>query len=65
MSEKQNTSNQSSNTNASSNTISQDIFVKPIMSTETRGGNNTGVQMRSITEGVEMKRTTFTKDENN
>ena len=65
MSEKQKNSNQSSNTNSSPNTISQEIFVKPIMSTETRGGNNTGVQMRSITEGVEMRRTTFTKDENN
>ena len=65
MSEKQNTTNQSNSTNSSSGTISQDIFVKPIMSTETRGGNNAGVQMRTITEGVEMRRTTFTKDENN
>ena len=65
MSEKQNTTNQSNNTSSSANTISQDIFVKPIMSTETRGVNNTGVQMRTITEGVEMKKTTFTKDENN
>lgn len=65
MSEKPNTTNQSNNTNSSTNTISQDIFVKPIMSTETRSGNNTGVQMKSITEGVEMRRTTFTKDENN
>ena len=65
MSEKQNTTNQSNNTNSSANTISQSIFAKPIMSTETRAGNNTGVQMRTITEGVEMKKTTFTKDENN
>ena len=64
MSEKPNTTNQSNNTNSSANTISQDIFVKPIMSTETRSGTNTGVQMRNLTEGVEMRRTTFTKDEN-
>lgn len=56
MNEKQNTKNQLGNRNSSANTISQDIFVKPIMSSETRGKNNMGIQMR---------RTTFTKDENN
>lgn len=65
MNEKQNTTNQSTNTTSSAKTISQDIFVKPIMSSQTRGENNTGVQMRKLTEGVEMRRTTFTKDENN
>ncbi len=38
MNEKQNTKNQLGNRNSSANTISQDIFVKPIMSSETRGG---------------------------
>lgn len=65
MNEKQNTTNQSTNTTSSAKTISQDIFVKPIMSSQTRGENNTGVQMRKLTEGVEMRKTTFTKDENN
>ena len=65
MNEKQNTTNQSTNTPPSAKTISQDIFVKPIMSSQTRGENNTGVQMRKLTEGVEMIRTTFTKDEDN
>ncbi len=65
MNEKQNTINQSTNTTSSAKTISQDIFVKPIMSSQTRGENNTGVQMRKLTEGVEMIRTTFTKDEDN
>ena len=65
MNEKQNTTNQSTNTTSSAKTISQDIFVKPIMSSQTRGENNTGVQIRKLTEGVEMRKTTFTKDENN
>lgn len=65
MNEKQNTTNQSTNTTSSAKTISQDIFVKPIMSSQTRGENNTGVQMRKLTEGVEMRRTTFTKDDDN
>lgn len=65
MNEKQNTTNQSTNTTSSAKTISQDIFVKPIMSSQTRGENNTGVQMRKLTEGVETRRTTFTKDDDN
>lgn len=65
MNEKQNTTNQSTNTTSSIKTVSQDIFVKPIMSSQTRGENNTGVQMRKLTEGVEMRRTTFTKGEDN
>ena len=65
MSDKENNANQSDNTNSSANTISQDIFVKPTMSSETRGENNSGVQMRNITEGLEMRRKTFTKDEDN
>lgn len=65
MNDKQNNANQSKNTTSSPNTISQDIFVRPTMSSETRGENNSGVQMRHITEGLEMRRTTFTKDEDN
>ena len=65
MNDKQNNANQSDNTTSSSNTISQDIFVRPNMSSETRGESNSGVQMRNITEGLEMRRTTFTKDEDN
>ena len=65
MSDKEKSTSQSSNTSSSSNTISQNIFVKPTMSSQTRGESNSGVQMRSLTEGVELCRTTFTKDEDN
>ena len=65
MSDKTNNANQSDNTSSSANAISQDIFVKPTMSSETRGLNNSGVQLRNITEGLQMRRTTFTKDQDN
>ena len=64
MKDNQNTTNQSesNNTNTSQDTISQDIFVMPRMSSETRGENYGNSHTTSVPRGIEMKKSTFTKE---
>ncbi len=57
-------SNDGQATQQQSNNISQDIFVKPTMTAETRSDNNSSsVQMRLVTESLNSRMITFTKED--